>query len=453
MLTNIYIYVINISKNMEKVLRKTRGYCHKCFKVVPVDIVNINNSIHMIKRCKKHGVHKTKHVWDDPEVYNAFLSMKSVTDFISAKVIISITNKCNMNCPTCYARANELNERDFDVKNLELLKDYKFVFLSGGEPTVRKDLLEIISKLKKRHKVGMLSNGLRLLDVDYARKIKKSGLDIIFLQFDSLNERDTIVLRGQDFVSKKKKILKNLKKYRIPAYVVSTIIKNHSVGKFREFFNYVFKNPSVTGVALNQLIHTGRYKAEDFIPTSKIINRMCKATNTKKDDFISTTEFLMNLDVLLSPVTKRLYITKCVLHGLFLNSKKGLMPLSKIFDLQKLNIYLRRINNKRNRTYNMASLIFFLITNQFFWNLVVNKNFRMLLCKLIKNLKYFPNIILINPFVFISVLSFPTYENADMDIIDTCNFVSISNKQLNPMPSCLLRCKVLMDSDFKGRSS
>lgn len=117
---------------MEKILRKAKGYCHKCLKVVPADAILIDNFVHIRKKCKEHGVHTARHMWDDPDVFNFFLQQRTVTKYESGKAIISLTNRCNMNCPICFARANELEVADFDIKNLDKLQDFKIVFLSGG---------------------------------------------------------------------------------------------------------------------------------------------------------------------------------------------------------------------------------------------------------------------------------------------------------------------------------
>ena len=65
------------------------------------------------------------------------------------------------------------------------------VQLSGGEPTVREDLPEIISLGRSMgfDFIQLNSNGLRLArEPDYVKRLKEAGLSCVFLQFDGLED-------------------------------------------------------------------------------------------------------------------------------------------------------------------------------------------------------------------------------------------------------------------------
>lgn len=86
-----------------------------------------------------------------------------------------ITNKCNMNCPGCYSRDFRDNCSP-DYLNLEQIKrildnlcsaNVSTIILSGGEPFLRDDLLEILHYIKhEKHfkKVVCISNGTAKLE-------------------------------------------------------------------------------------------------------------------------------------------------------------------------------------------------------------------------------------------------------------------------------------------------
>jgi organic radical activating enzyme len=64
------------------------------------------------------------------------------------------------------------------------------VAFTGGEPTLREDLVELIQYAEAKGQVsGLLTDGLRLVDLGYLDEILKSGLDHIMLnlQADNLN--------------------------------------------------------------------------------------------------------------------------------------------------------------------------------------------------------------------------------------------------------------------------
>lgn len=94
--------------------------------------------------------------------------------------IMQITRECNNECIFC---SNPQFKKDFtlgEAKKLALkLKEdgVTEVFLSGGEPTIAKLLLDIISYLKE---IGInpriITNGVKLEDIGLAKKIYNAGV-------------------------------------------------------------------------------------------------------------------------------------------------------------------------------------------------------------------------------------------------------------------------------------
>ncbi len=64
------------------------------------------------------------------------------------------------------------------------------VVFTGGEPTLRDDLVDLIHYAEKQGMVaGLLTNGLRLADPDFLRAVLQSGLDHIMLTLDPSNQK------------------------------------------------------------------------------------------------------------------------------------------------------------------------------------------------------------------------------------------------------------------------
>ncbi len=117
--------------------------------------------------------------------------------------IIDVTNRCNMKCPVCFANAgaagyvyeptlDQIDRMLEAATKVNFPKGIHALQLSGGEPTVRDDLLEII-KLVKRHGINHIelnTNGLKVGDPDtgpaYLRALKDAGISTLYLQFDGL---------------------------------------------------------------------------------------------------------------------------------------------------------------------------------------------------------------------------------------------------------------------------
>lgn len=95
-----------------------------------------------------------------------------------------LTYKCNNNCISCIFDTRFLShyrEPNLEKIKKRLLEDRKekYVGLTGGEPTLRKELLQILKYIKKINPekyVLLVSNGRRFADKKYAKKFKKIGL-------------------------------------------------------------------------------------------------------------------------------------------------------------------------------------------------------------------------------------------------------------------------------------
>ena len=112
-----------------------------------------------------------------------------------------ITSNCNFNCPYC----NRLEPRQTADPTIEQVKEYisilssmdcKYVHLTGGEPTTRKDLIEIVRLIKDANmRVGLSTNGSRKLD--YYKELVSAGVELFSISLDvyrrDLNSKFTLV--------------------------------------------------------------------------------------------------------------------------------------------------------------------------------------------------------------------------------------------------------------------
>lgn len=106
------------------------------------------------------------------------IEMEERGTHIPAFLISSITNNCNLYCKGCYARENKICG-DFDKKQLMTDKKWLDIFLeaadlgvafnllAGGEPLMRKDVIEQAAKVKDMI-FPIFTNGL-LMNKDYLK--------------------------------------------------------------------------------------------------------------------------------------------------------------------------------------------------------------------------------------------------------------------------------------------
>ena len=137
-------------------------------------------------------------------------------------VFLDVTNRCNMNCPICINNTPSMGflfeppMAYFEkvIAGLAAMDPKPTIQLFGGEPTVREDLFDIIA-LCHRHKmrVRVVTNGLKLADEEYCRKLCATKVPVL-MAFDGRDPEIYARLRKNPGAYEKKlKALENLKKH------------------------------------------------------------------------------------------------------------------------------------------------------------------------------------------------------------------------------------------------
>lgn len=138
-------------------------------------------------------------------------------------VRISITDKCNFRCVYCmpaeglqWLKRNEILSYEEIERLVRLLVDMgvEQVRLTGGEPTVRKDLPELIrmlSKIEGLKSLSLTTNGYLLKDL--ARPLAEAGLKRINVSLDSLVKEKFFQLTRRDSLQQVLEGLEELEKY------------------------------------------------------------------------------------------------------------------------------------------------------------------------------------------------------------------------------------------------
>ncbi|MDR5610224.1 MULTISPECIES: GTP 3',8-cyclase MoaA [unclassified Arsenophonus] len=120
---------------------------------------------------------------------------------------LSITDVCNFRCTYCLPNGYKSNgdqaflslqEITFLTKAFAELGTEK-ICLTGGEPTMRRDFIDIIATIKQNHaikKIALTTNGYRL--AKNVSQWKNAGLTDINVSVDSLDPRQFLAITGQD---------------------------------------------------------------------------------------------------------------------------------------------------------------------------------------------------------------------------------------------------------------
>jgi hypothetical protein len=185
---------------------------------------------------------------------------------------IDLTNRCNLDCDFCFANARACGfvyEPGFDeiVRMLQILRDEKpvpvpAVQFSGGEPTLREDLVAIIRKAKELGfpQVQIASNGIRLAqDPDLALQLKNAGLGTVYLHFDGVTEKTN------PHIAFHLKAIENLSRVKLGVVLVPTVIPGRNDSELGDIIRFAAQNIAVIrGVNFQPLAFTGKATDDDI---------------------------------------------------------------------------------------------------------------------------------------------------------------------------------------------
>ena len=106
-------------------------------------------------------------------------------------VVIDVTHRCNMNCKNCYIPNRDVPDMDMS-RMLEAISKFPnkvTIRIIGAEPTMRRDLPEMITKIRDttRHRITLLTNGLKLARRHYVQELKDSGLKNLYLSMNGVD--------------------------------------------------------------------------------------------------------------------------------------------------------------------------------------------------------------------------------------------------------------------------
>lgn len=125
-----------------------------------------------------------------------FLDVERIEPFsrkLSApiRMDLALTYRCQNNCIHCYAggphETPELNTDQWKmvIDKLHSIGIFIFTF-TGGEPTLRKDLPELLRYAQEKGTVtGLVTNGRRLKEKEYVKKLVNAGLDFVQITIES----------------------------------------------------------------------------------------------------------------------------------------------------------------------------------------------------------------------------------------------------------------------------
>jgi len=262
------------------VIKQTKSLCPECLSVIDATLYEKDNVVYIAKECEKHGRFEDVY-WSDYQMWLRARNFEHVGDGLTnprtkrtergcpfdcgicnehkshtALAIIDVTNRCNLACPVCFAHAGaagyvyeptteEIKRILENLRSNEPVKPPGLQF-SGGEPTLREDLPELIAYARKVgfHHIEVNTNGIRIAQsIDYCRQLVENGASAIYLQFDGLTREVYKTTRGVDLLDTKLQAIENCRKIGFDAVVlVPTLIRGVNDSQLGDMVRFAAKN-------------------------------------------------------------------------------------------------------------------------------------------------------------------------------------------------------------------
>jgi 7,8-dihydro-6-hydroxymethylpterin dimethyltransferase len=271
-------------------LEKTTSICPACYqegKIIKVDakIVEDKGKVYIYKKCDKHGEFKDIY-FSDSKIYKKWIKFKvdgidspdvktkvfeepALYDIHKSQSILTnllITNRCNLRCSYCFMNAGA-SGRVYEPSVEELKKlmimarnerpmGSKAIQITGGEPTIREDLFDIIHAAKEvgfTH-IQVNTNALKLADsAEYCQKLKDAHVNTIYMSFDGVTKETN------PWIDKNKKAIENMRKINLKCVLVPVLIGDKNLDQTGKIIRFALKNMDIIrGVNFQPISFCGR---------------------------------------------------------------------------------------------------------------------------------------------------------------------------------------------------
>ncbi|MBN2203038.1 MAG: radical SAM protein [Candidatus Aenigmarchaeota archaeon] len=386
------------------VIKTTQTLCPECLKILLGTIFEKDGKVMIKKTCPEHGDFEDVY-WGDYEMYkrsekfakdgkgidnpNVELSkacpqncgLCNMHKSHTALGNIVVTNRCDLQCFYCFFYAKAMGyvyEPTLDqiremLRNMRKEKPVPCtaVQLTGGNPEIREDLLDIIKIAKEEgyHHVQLNINGTHKLqhDAEWAKKVRDAGVNTVYLSFDGTTQQ-TNPKNHKEIP----KMLENARKAGMGIVLVPTVINtvnDHDVGNILRFG---IKNIDVVrGINFQPVSLVGRISKADRekmrITIPDVIKRMEEQTNgaVSKDDWYPVPT-VAPITHFVEAITKKPMYELSAHHAcgmatyLFLDGDK-IVPLPRFVDVEGLVKYLdekaEEIKGGKNRAITSMKVI------------------------------------------------------------------------------------------------
>jgi MoaA/NifB/PqqE/SkfB family radical SAM enzyme len=266
----------------------TRSLCPQCYREIPASVIEEKDGVFMEKSCPDHGSFRAM-LEKDASVYKALMNPVSHQRRKIA-LVIPITHRCNLRCKMCFFPDDGVP--DPSQKTIFRLID-KFegrIVFSGGEPTLRSDLPELISHAAKQGKPTCIAtNGLRLHDTALVHRLAEAGLTNCLFSMNGLSDAVFNKIEGQPLLEKKLAGLQNLRGTTIKPFLSTTVLSGVNTNELPALADFYAANRDIFfGWRFRTQSAIGKHTDAPKLWMSDMLNLVCTLFRIDREKLLST---------------------------------------------------------------------------------------------------------------------------------------------------------------------
>ncbi len=212
---------------------------------------------------------------------------------------ISLTDRCNFRCVYCMP-GKGIKDKLYheDMLSLEdiyvLIKDFvelgiDKVRFTGGEPLVRKDIVDLINKVSKLEGIkdlAMTTNGQLLKQM--ARPLKEAGLNRVNISLDTLDPVKFLeITRCGDLNAVLEGIDEAINVGLTPVKINTVLIGGVNDNEIRDLIDFTKRGIDVRFIELMPIGEAANFAKEKFVSTDLVLETVSELVPVEKEDISS----------------------------------------------------------------------------------------------------------------------------------------------------------------------
>lgn len=208
----------------------------------------------------------------------------------SGRVLWEITNQCNYNCKYCIFSSNYKKDEN-ELTTNECIKvidqlyenNFKYIKVTGGEPFLRKDIIELLTYMcKKGMHIDVSTNG-SILTTEVIQKLNEINLEMLHISLDGKDRTSHEIVRGDNTYFKTINTIKIISKLKTHKRV-GTVIHKYNEFELEEIIKLCIRY-KINEIIFSIMEPVGRIEGDNTFYKTRDINDLTRELDKLKSRY------------------------------------------------------------------------------------------------------------------------------------------------------------------------